>query len=124
MGKNSRASVVSSFTIIKGSLIEETYTLFRDWDFAQSREQNLASMKATNSIGATSASWLRDVAFVLHRRFNPDNQDRALVELAKRGVSYEVFKPILLWHITRDEFLELEASPPTSRPVGGVSLGI
>jgi hypothetical protein len=101
----SRASVVSSFTIIKGSMIEETYTVFRDWDFSQTREENLNEMKATNSIGATSTNWLRDVYKVLHRRFEPAGRDRALVDLAKRGTSYDVFKPILLWHMTRDEFL-------------------
>ena len=105
MAAKSRASVVSSFTIIKGSMIEETYAVFQGWDFALTREQNLTLMKKTNSIGATSANWLRDVYKVLHRRFEPDGRDRALVDLAKRGTSYEVFKPILLWHITRDEFL-------------------
>ena len=105
MAPNPRSSVVSSFTLIKGSMIEETYTVFRDWDFALSREDNLRAMKQTNSIGASSASWLRDVAYVLHRRFHPAHQDRALVDLARRGVGYDLFKPILLWHITRDEFL-------------------
>jgi len=105
MAQSSRASVVSSFTIIKGSMIEETYTVFRDWDFSQTREENLTHMKATNSIGATSSNWLRDVYKVLHRRFDPDGRDRPLVDLAKRGTSYDVFKPILLWHMTRDEFL-------------------
>jgi hypothetical protein len=105
MAAEARASVVSSFTIIKGSMIEETYVVFRNWDFDQTREQNLAAMKETNSIGATSANWLRDVYKVLHRRFEPNGRDRALVELAKHGSSYDVFKPVLLWHMTRDEFL-------------------
>ena len=105
MASETRASVVSSFTIIKGSMIEQTYVVFRNWDFGLTREQNLAAMKETNSIGAASANWLRDVYKVLHRRFEPNGRDRALVELAKNGVSYEVFKPVLLWHMTRDEFL-------------------
>ncbi len=105
MAKDSRASVVSSFTIIKGSMIEETYTVLREWDFALSHEDNLRRMKETNSIGASSANWLRDVAFVIHRRFEPSGRDRALVEIARHGIGYEVFKPILLWHLTRDEFL-------------------
>ena len=78
-----RATVVSSFTVIKGSMIEETYATFRGWDFSRSREANLETMKATNAIGAKSANWLRDVAFVLHRRFDPEHQDRPLVELAQ-----------------------------------------
>lgn len=102
---NSRASVVSSFTIIKGALVEETYTVFRDWSYRRSLEDNLASMKALNVIGAKSEHWLRDVAFVLRRRFDPEDRDRNLVELAQRGCPLELWKPLLLWHMTRDEFL-------------------
>jgi hypothetical protein len=58
---SSRASVVSSYTIIKGALIEETYTVFRDWDFAKSPEENLDLVRRTNSVGAKSASWLVDI---------------------------------------------------------------
>jgi hypothetical protein len=105
MAESSRASVVSSFTIIKGSMIEETYAVFRDWDFSLTREENLTRMKETNSVGAKSGNWLRDVYKVLHRRFEPAGRDRALVVLAKGGVGYDVFKPILLWHMTRDEYL-------------------
>lgn len=105
MKRASRASVVSSFTIIKGAMIEETYTVFHDWEFELSREENLRRMKETNSIGASSANWLRDVYKVLHRRFEPNGRDRALVELAKARCSYAVWKPLLLWHMTRDEFL-------------------
>ncbi len=103
--KASRSSVVSSFTIIKGSMIEETYAVFRDWNFELSREENLTRMKETNSIGAASTNWLRDVYKVLHRRFDTSGRDRALVELAQARCSYDVWKPLLLWHMTRDEFL-------------------
>ena len=30
----SRSTVVSSFTIIKGSLVDETYAAFAAWDFS------------------------------------------------------------------------------------------
>ena len=75
MSKSSRSNVVSSFTIIKGSMIEETYAVFQGWDFTLSREQNLARMKETSSVGATSANWLRDVYKALHRRFDPNHAD-------------------------------------------------
>jgi hypothetical protein len=42
---------------------------------------------------------------VLNRRFEPDGRDRALVVLAKNGCPIEEWKPLLLWHMTRDEFL-------------------
>lgn len=102
---SSRATVVSSFTIIKGSMIEETYAVLRDWDFDRSREENLREMRDNNTIGASSASWLRDVYKVLHRRFDPNGVDRPLAVLAKAGLLMESWKPVLLWHMTRDEFL-------------------
>ena len=102
---NSRSSVVSSFTIIKGSLIDETYAAFQSWDLEQDKQSNLRRIKEQNVLGAKSAHWLRDVAFVLSRRFDPAGRDRPLVELALAGCDRDVWKPILLFHMTRDEFL-------------------
>ena len=102
---NSRSSVVSSFTIIKGSLIDETYAAFQSWDLEQDKQSNLRRIKERNVLGAKSAHWLRDVAFVLSRRFDPAGRDRPLVELALAGCDRDVWKPILLFHMTRDEFL-------------------
>ncbi len=101
----SRSNVVSSFTIIKGAMIEETYAVFASWNFARSKRENLDRLRRENFIGASSNTWLRDVAWVLNRRFDPDGRDRALVLLAKNGCDLDVWKPALLWHITRDEFL-------------------
>lgn len=101
----SRSSVVSSFTIIKGSLIDETYAVFRDWDFDKSRTQNLRRVREANTIGATSTHWARDVAKVLNRRFEPAGRDRPLVDLAIAGCDRDVWRPLLLFHMTRDEFL-------------------
>lgn len=101
----SRSSVVSSFTIIKGSLIDETYAVFREWDFDKSRTDNLRRVREYNTIGATSTHWARDVAKVLNRRFDPAGRDRPLVELAIAGCNRDVWKPLLLFHMTRDEFL-------------------
>jgi hypothetical protein len=71
MMARSRANVVSSFTIIKGAVIEETYAVFAAWDFDRSKRDNLDRLRADNFIGAISATWLRDVAKVLNRRFDP-----------------------------------------------------
>jgi hypothetical protein len=101
----SRSRVVSSFTIIKGSLIEETYAIFQKWNFSLSHTENLRRVKETNIIGATSQNWLRDVAKVLNRRFDTTGRDRPLVELAQAGCDRTVWHPLLLWHMTRDEFL-------------------
>jgi hypothetical protein len=102
---NSRANSISSFTIIKGSLIDETYAVFRDWDFERSKAENLRLVRDENSIGARSKNWARDVAWVLNRRFDPSGRDRPLVQLAQAGCDREAWKPILLFHMTRDEFL-------------------
>lgn len=75
--------VVSSFTIIKGSLIDETYAVFRDWNYSKSRTENLRRVREDNTIGATSTHWARDVAKVLNRRFDPAGRDRGLADLAK-----------------------------------------
>jgi len=101
----SRSKVVSSFTIIKGSLIEETYAVFRDWDSEQNKFENLRRIREENSIGTTSAHWARDVAKVLNRRFDPEGRDRPLVDLALAGCRPDLWNPLLLFHMTRDEFL-------------------
>lgn len=100
-----RANVASSFTVVKGAMIAETYAVFAAWDFAHSKRENLDRLRDENFIGAGSTTWLRDVAKVLNRRFDPDGRDRALVMLAKSGCGLDEWKPLLLWHLTRDEFL-------------------
>lgn len=105
MKSSSRAEVASSFTVVKGAMIDETYAVFSAWDFARSKRQNLDRLRDENFIGASSATWLRDVGKVLNRRFEPDGRDRPLVLLAKNGCAVEEWKPLLLWHMTRDEFL-------------------
>lgn len=101
----SRANVASSFTTIKGAMIEETYAVFAAWELDRPKRENLDRLRAENFIGARSATWLRDVAKVVNRRFDPAGRDRPLVVLAKHGVSLDEWKPLLLWHMTRDEFL-------------------
>jgi hypothetical protein len=105
MNLSSRANVVSSFTVIKGAMIDNTYAVCGAWDFAHSKRENLDRLLQENFIGGSSATWLRDVVRVFNRRFEPERRDRALVVLAKGGCDLEEWKPILLWHITRDEFL-------------------
>lgn len=105
MNSSSRANVASSFTLIKGAMIEETYSVFAAWDFAKSKRENLDRLRDENFIGASTSTWLRDVAKVMNRRFEPEGRDRELVMLAKNGCELGEWKPLLLWHITRDEFL-------------------
>jgi hypothetical protein len=105
MNPPARSHVSSSFTLIKGAMIDETYAVFKGWNFVSSKKENLDRLRHENFIGANTTTWLRDVAKVLNRRFDPGARDRALVLLAKNGCPIEEWKPILLWHMTRDEFL-------------------
>ncbi|MFL5345609.1 MAG: BrxA family protein [Hyalangium sp.] len=105
MTSSSRANVASSFTVVKGAMIEETYAVFAAWDFECSKRENLDRLRHENFIGASSATWLRDVAKVLNRRFEPAGRDKPLVLLAKHGFPLDEWRPLLLWHLTRDEFL-------------------
>lgn len=102
---DARSRVISSFTIVKGSLIDETYSVFRDWDFSISKFENLRRVRDENTIGATSTNWALNVTKVMSRRFDPESRDRPLVELAKARCNRDVWKPLLLYHMTRDEFL-------------------
>lgn len=101
----SRSNVVSSFTIVKGSLIDETYEAFAKWDFSDTKLENLQRLERDNTFGVHSHNWSRDVRKVLNRRFDPEGRDRPIVELAQRGCDRAVWRPLLLWHMTRDEFL-------------------
>lgn len=124
MTRAPRQDVVSSFTIIKGAMIEETWVALSGWDLSSDPGSNLARLCAANPFGAT-ANWLRDIRKVLHRRIDPE-RDRPLILLALAGVDREAWKPLLLWHITRDEFLLrefLESWLHARFEEGAVSLG-
>jgi hypothetical protein len=103
--ENDRANIVSSYTIVKGSMIKESYAVLAAWNFERSKKENLDWLRRDNFIEAKSDSWLRDVAKVLNRRFDPNGRDRNLALLAKSGCELDEWKPLLLWHLTRDEFL-------------------
>src|SRR5438445_1834145 len=80
-----RSHVASSFTLIKGAMIDETYAVFAAWDCGSSKKENLDRLRRENFIGASTTTWLRDIAKVLNRRFDLVERDRALVLLAKRA---------------------------------------
>ena len=98
-------TTVSSRSVIKGSLVDESYAVLATWETSQSMRWNLSRMMESNPVGASSTGWLTEIYKVLHRRFDPSGRDKSLADLAKAGCSLEVWKPILLWHMTRDEFL-------------------
>ena len=91
--------------MLKGALIEESYSFLSEWDPNRSREDNIAAWKERNPVGLQSHTWIRDVAFVMSRRFEPNGRDFPLRLLARGGCEFSEWKPLLLWHITRDEFV-------------------
>lgn len=98
-------SKVASCLAIKGALIEETYAVFRGWDDGLSKTENLKRARQENRMAAKSANWARNVSWAISRRFDPTGRDRPLAELAKAGCDREVWKPLLLFYLTRDDFL-------------------
>ena len=105
MASGTRSEVISSFTVIKGSLLPETYEVFRRWDLGRSRKENLDEVREGAWLTGGTANWRRDVAKVLNRRFDPDGRDRNLVSLAQAECPRSDWDPLVLWHITRDEYL-------------------
>ena len=101
----SRSNAVSSTAIIRGALIDETCTILRNWDFRESRTENLRRVRDENRLASTSSQWASKVTKAFSRRFDPEGRDRSLAELAVAGCDRQVWKPILLFHMTRDEFL-------------------
>src|SRR5262249_45771614 len=73
--------------------------------FRVDKKANLDDLRDQNYIGASSVTWLRDVAKVLNRRLDPEGRDRPLAVLAQGGLPLAEWKPVLLGHITPDEFL-------------------
>jgi hypothetical protein len=99
-----RASVVSSYTV-KQALVEETYRVLHDWDPAKNQRANLNQLRHSNALGLRSTSWLNDVAKILNRRLDLDGADRVVMELARAESDFAIWRPLLLWHMTRDEFM-------------------
>jgi hypothetical protein len=52
-----RSHVSSSFTLIKGAMVDETYAVFAAWDFASTKKENLDRLRRENFIGASCHIW-------------------------------------------------------------------
>ena len=96
---------VSSRVVKLGAYVGETYRVLAAWDLNRSDAGNFGAVMATNSVGASSGSWLRDIITSLRIRYRPSGRDRALVDLAAGGYPIEAWRPILLWHLARHDFL-------------------
>ena len=99
------AGEISSTSICRGGLIEETHDALCAWDFSASREENFRALQGGAAVRAATAGWRRDIVSALSRRFDPGGRDLPLTLLAKGGCAFDVWRAILLWHLTRNEFL-------------------
>lgn len=100
-----RHHLISSTSIIRAGLVEETYAALSDWDFEASKVDNIKRLSLAPTVSAVSESWRRDILQAISRRLDPGGRDRSLTTLAQCGFALEDWKPLLLWHITRDEYL-------------------
>lgn len=99
---------LSSNLAIRGAFIEETFRAFSDWDLDKTPADNFRIIAETNSIGASSQSWLTKFLQVLKRRYDLSAQDRQLIQLVKEGWHIDEWRPVQLWHMSRhDELLQI-----------------
>lgn len=83
----------------KGVLLEETYRIFSHWRLDRTLRDNITTIRDKNPIGATNQAWLREVTTTISSRFSTGDSIAPLVTLAQGGLSFEVWKFCLLWHI-------------------------
>jgi len=99
------ANEISSTSICRGGLIEQTHEALRAWDFMKSRDENFRALQMGSAIDAVTNLWRRDIVSAISRRLDPGSRDKTLTVLAKGDCPFEVWRAILLWHMTRNEFL-------------------
>ena len=95
----------SSYGLIKGALISETLQVFQGWDLEASKRVNLNRVRASNSIGAPTEAWLKQVCTTFSRRFEPSGYDRSLALAARTATGRQHWRPLLLWHMANSEGL-------------------
>ena len=95
----------SSYGLIKGALVGETLQVLQGWDLGASKRTNLDQVRASNSIGASTQAWLKQVCTTFSRRFEPSGPDRALALAARTATGRQHWRPLLLWHIANSEGL-------------------
>jgi hypothetical protein len=94
-----------SFGLIKGALVSETLQIFQGWDLEASKRINLDRVRSSNSIGAPTQAWLKQVCTTFSRRFDPSGRDRSLALAARTAAGRQHWRPLLLWHMANSEGL-------------------
>jgi len=94
-----------SFGLIKGALVSETLQVFQGSDLEASKRTNLDRVRSSNSIGAPTQAWLKQVCTTFSRRFEPSGRDRSLALAARTATGRQHWRPLLLWHMANSEGL-------------------
>ena len=100
-----RSRVASSFTQVKGALIDETYAVLSAWDFSVPKKSNLDRLRENELHRCEEPDLASRCREGVQSAVRCGRRGRPLAVLARGGCSLDEWKPILLWHITRDEFL-------------------
>jgi hypothetical protein len=96
----SDAPEISQRLLRKGALADETYQVFRRWDYARSMDANLfASLEGAHG----TAAWSNEVRLTLRRRFRDVDAARDLIALARQGLSFTEWQSCLLLWICLNE---------------------
>lgn len=103
--KGKEGTPYSSYGLIKGALVSETLHLFQGWDLETSKRVNLEQVRSSNSIGAPTQAWLKQVCTTFSRRFEPSGADRSLALAARTSMGRRHWRPLLLWHMANSESL-------------------
>lgn len=93
----------SSFLATKGVFPEAVFRAFQCWNLDATTAANVAMLRKTNPIGGPSVGWLKDFGKIILRRFDPEGEDRRLIELVQLGWDLESWQPVLLWHAGRTD---------------------
>lgn len=101
----SQEPIISSFTAIKGPLVTETYAIFAEWDFRRTKRENLENSSTLAMLAAGSEKRLADISRVIFRRFQIPGRDVPLIFLAQRHCQIDVWKTVLLWHLSQQDTL-------------------
>jgi hypothetical protein len=94
-----------SYGLIKGALVGETLQVFQGWDLEASKRSNLDRVRTSNSIGAPTQAWLKQVCTTFSRRFDPSGTDLSLALAAGTTTGGQHWRPLLLWHMANSEGL-------------------
>lgn len=88
----------------KGSLIQETRILFREWESTKSARENYQQAREQNWLGARTQGMLKEMVATISSRFPDPAECAPLLVLAKSSVSSEIWQACLHWYVAnRDE---------------------